>query len=232
MNWWLRQKYRVLLLTMVLLLVAQPLTHDLYGGRLLFNLLWTMVFLAAFQLIFTQRSLRLMALVLGLPSLVGLWTRIALPGLPDYTLVTGFHLVSAAFLGFTTVTIIRAIFREEQVTPDSIYGAFCGYLLNGLAFGHLYCFLATMSPESFHGWAGFRVEIQDEARRHFLLTYFSFITLTTTGYGDIQPASDLARGLAVAEAILGQFYIAVLIAELIGKKVSQTLADQQSNPKR
>jgi hypothetical protein len=56
---------------------------------------------------------------------------------------------------------------------------------------------------------------------HFLLTYFSFVTLTTVGYGDITPAGDTARALAMIEAVAGQFYLAVLIAELVGKRLAQ-----------
>src|SRR5204863_7015600 len=101
-------------------------------------------------------------------------------------------------------------------SADSIYGAFCGYLLVGLIFGHLYRCLEALSPGSFHGNADFMAHVQDERYTHFLLVYFSFVTLTTVGYGDITPASEATRGLAVVEAVIGQFYLAVLIGELIG----------------
>jgi voltage-gated potassium channel Kch len=66
--------------------------------------------------------------------------------------------------------------------------------------------------------------LQVNEDRYFLLAYFSLVTLATVGYGDITPATELARSLAVVEAIVGQFYIAVLIADLIGKKLSQAVA--------
>jgi hypothetical protein len=190
-----------------------------------------MAFLAAFQVIFTQRSVRLAALVLGIPSLAGIWAGDVLPGLPRFHLIVGFHLLAATFISFTMAMILWNIFQEERVTSDSIYGAFCGYLLAGVAFGHLFCFVENLSPGSFQGGPGVTVELRDEDRCHFLLTYFSFITLTTVGYGDIRPGDDAARALAAAEGVLGQFYIAVLIAELIGKRVSQALADQPTNSK-
>jgi hypothetical protein len=68
-------------------------------------------------------------------------------------------------------------------------------------------------------------------RQHFVLTYFSFTTLTSLGYGDITPSSDAARSLAVLESLFGQFFIAILIGELIGKRVSQVIADQQTESK-
>ena len=63
-------------------------------------------------------------------------------------------------------------------------------------------------------------------RTHFLFTYFSFITLTTVGYGDITPGGDTARALALVESVAGQFYLAVLIADLVGKRVAQAVSAQ------
>jgi voltage-gated potassium channel len=116
------------------------------------------------------------------------------------------------------------------VSAESICGALCGYMLLGLAFGHLYCILESITPGAFHGDAEFAIQLRDQSRRHFLLTYFSFATLTTVGYGDITPVRDSARGLSVVEAILGQLYLAVLIAELIGKRVAQALSDRGASP--
>jgi voltage-gated potassium channel Kch len=96
-----------------------------------------------------------------------------------------------------------------------------------LAFGHLYCLLDAIAPGSLRGNAEFAIELGDGETRFFRLTYFSLATLTTLGYGDFIPATDAARGLAVVEAILGQFYIAVLVAELIGRRVSQALSGQR-----
>jgi voltage-gated potassium channel len=70
--------------------------------------------------------------------------------------------------------------------------------------------------------------LQVHEDRYFFLVYFSLVTLATVGYGDITPATELTRSLAVVEAILGQFYIAVLIADLIGKKLTQSVTLPQS----
>jgi hypothetical protein len=69
--------------------------------------------------------------------------------------------------------------------------------------------------------ADLMVQMADQDERRSLLTYFSFMTLTTVGYGDVIPATQPARVLAALEAVTGQFYIAVVMAELIGLKVSQ-----------
>jgi voltage-gated potassium channel Kch len=86
-------------------------------------------------------------------------------------------------------------------------------------FGHLYCFFETAVPGSFEGHGTIPERLPQGERLFFLLGYFSMVTLTTVGYGDIIPATDAVRGLAAVEAVAGQFYIAVLIAELIGRRL-------------
>jgi hypothetical protein len=115
--------------------------------------------------------------------------------------------------------VLRSIYRHETITTDSVCGAFCGYVVLGVAFGHLYSMVETLRPGSFRGDAEVMRQLQDAQLRHFTLTYFSLVTLTTVGYGDITAQTVSARGLAAVEAIVGQFYIAVLIAGLLGRRV-------------
>jgi voltage-gated potassium channel len=219
------RKFLGLLIALVAFLVVYPVLRVLLGQRFIFDVLYTGIFLAAMPLIFTQRSRRRLAMWLGIPTLLGVWAGYVLPGMPRIPLMLAFHLVAALFLSFTVAEILTGIFREPSVSADSIYGAFCGYLLVGLIFGHLYCMIDGALPESFRGSELLSAQLQDGDRRRFLLNYFSFITLTTMGYGQITPQSDVVRGLVVVEAIAGQFYIAVLVAELIGKRVAQAIAN-------
>ena len=223
-----RRKFLALLVSLLLLVVVYPILRDLVETRLLFDTLVTLLFAAALVAVFRGRGNRFLALVLGTPTLVGLWSGYVLPGLPRVPLIVAFHLCGALFFSFVVVTILRSVSREKEVTADAVYGAFCGYLLVGLIFGHLFCVLETLAPGSFRASEPLPAAFPDEDRLHFLLTYFSFITLTTVGYGDVTPASRGARGLAVVEAIVGQFYIAVLMAQLIGIRVAQALAERQS----
>lgn len=108
------------------------------------------------------------------------------------------------------------------MTSDTVCGALCGYVLVGVLFGHIYCAIESLLPGSFHGNGPVVEGLRDERSQHLLLTYFSLATLTTVAYGDIMPARGAARGLSVVEAVTGQFYLAVLIAELIGKRVSRS----------
>jgi hypothetical protein len=228
MSWWLQRKFQSLLLALGMLLIVYPLLRSAFSTRMLLDVLLTIVFLAAFFMIFSQSQLRWLALMLAVPTLVGAWIHYVLPGLPRLPLLVGFHLVAAVFFAFTVATILRVIHKQASVSADAIYGALCGYLLVGLAFAHLYCLTESINPKSFQGNEPLSIQLQEEDRQYFTLVYFSLVTLTSVGYGDITPGSGTARSLAVVEAILGQFYIAVLIGELIGKRVSQAMSRQPS----
>lgn len=111
---------------------------------------------------------------------------------------------------FTVGNVLAYVLHRGPVTEDRIAAAVCGYLLIGILWAGFYAFIDVMMPDSFVSLVGTR-------KGHFYeFLYFSFTTLTTTGYGDIAPASFHARSLANAEQLLGVFYIALLIARLTG----------------
>jgi len=227
MSWVKEYRYRWLFLALMLLLLGYPLVHLSYSARIIYDSLMTLVFLASLGIIFTDNRLRFLAVVLALPTLFSGWTGHMLPGFPHEPLVRGYHVIAMVFLSLTITVILRDLSRQKTVTVDSIYAAFSGYMLAGLGFGHAYCLVEELMPGSFQG-IDHSAAIDGTGHLRYLLSYFSFMTLTTVGYGDITPQSSIARGLATIEAIVGQFYIAVLIAELIGKRVSQAIVSQQS----
>jgi hypothetical protein len=213
-----RRKYLALLLALVLLFVAYPVSRHSTAARVAYDVLLSLIVLGVFLPVFPTARLRLLAATVGVPMLVVNWTGYVRPDLP---LDRGVHALAAVFLGFLAAMIVTEVSRQGRVTADSVNGALCGYLLVGIAFGHLYCLVESVAPGSFCAQGTLAEELQG-GRRRFLLTYFSFATLTTLGYGDIIPATNLARSLSATEAILGQFYVAVLIAEFVGKRIAQT----------
>jgi voltage-gated potassium channel len=226
MTWLKRWRFLGLMLALIMLLVVYPVLSGFAWTRLLLDVLLTLVFVGGLLTIIAQRRLRVVALLLAIPTLAGLWTGYVIPGMPREKMGIGFHICAVLFLTFVIGVTFQAVHKEERVTADAINGAFCGYLLAGLAFGHIYCLLEILAPGSFLGNGEFAAQVANSDHRHFVLTYFSFVTLTTVGYGDITPASAPSRAWAVVEAIVGQFYIAVLVAELIGKRVAQVLSNR------
>lgn len=223
------RKYLSLLLAVVGLVALYPVLLAAPDSRVLLSVLVTVVFLTSFRVVARDRAFRHAALLLGVPTLAGLWVGLLLPGSQRTAVGLAFHVFGASFYAVMIGAILRDVYRSPGVTPDSVYGAFCGYVLTGVVFGHVYSVIETLHPGSFRGDA--LAEVMSDNRRHFLLTYYSLVTLATVGYGDVVPGSDPARGLAVVEAITGQFYIAVLVAELIGKRVGQPPADASPPPR-
>jgi hypothetical protein len=226
-----RLKFTLLLLTLLLLLVAHPLLDN--GSVMpasLYPPLRGLVHLAAVGILFQRPGSRIGALVFGLPTLAGIVAHYLWPGAPPSLTTVMLHFFPAVLIGFTVIVILRTIFQVGEVSADSINGAFCGYVLLGLAFGHLYCVVESFRPGSFHLQEHVGTLPDEDGRRHALLTYFSLITLTTVGYGDITPQSGPARTFAWVEAVIGQFYVAVIIAELIALKVSAAIRDRRGDP--
>jgi hypothetical protein len=225
-----RWKFTVLLVALICLLVVHPL---IYGNEaflaLVYDLLLAVVFLTAILVLFQRRKSRVMATLLGFPTLASAFANQFWPVATPVYVIVFFQLVSFMFLGYTVVTILMTILVDAEVSADSINGALCGYLLIGAAFGHLYCFVESVRPGSFLVQEHFGLLALEEGRRHSLLTYFSLVTLTTLGYGDITPHSPPARSLACVEAIIGQFYVAVIIAGLVALRVSAAIREHGSD---
>jgi hypothetical protein len=220
-SWYAHRRYSFLLLALMLLFVVYPISGAHVVGRWFPDVLLTLVFVAVFLALFTKKSHRLAAALLGGLAVLANWVGYLVPGLPREPLAIVFNTSAVVFLGFTAVTILLTLHEAEAVTGDSLAAAFTGYLLAGLVFAHLYCIVEALAPGSYKVPPELVADLADVTGCRDVLVYFSFVTLTTVGYGDITPATATARQLAWVEAIVGQFYIAVVMAELIGLKVAQ-----------
>ncbi|HET9694758.1 MAG TPA: ion channel [Steroidobacteraceae bacterium] len=110
--------------------------------------------------------------------------------------------------------ILRFVFARRQLDTDGIFATVAAYLLVAFAFAQAYTLLATVDPASFQ--TPVPLSERSPQQMHGDLVYYSLITLATVGYGDILPTTDVARTLAVIEATVGQFYVAVIVAVFVG----------------
>jgi hypothetical protein len=124
-----------------------------------------------------------------------------------------------SYLGVLAYSFLRHVFAMRRVTANVICAALCLYLVLGLFWGALFGLLECWAPNSFAGGLLDPASGLDEKRDY--LNYFSFVTLSTLGYGDITPQTRGAAALCQAEAILGQFFTIVLVARLVGMQVAQ-----------
>jgi len=200
--------YGVLLLVLLILFVVAPLLpaeRAGFGVEFFFDLvLVTGAYSAAWQ----SRH-RLPFLVLTAVTLAMRWTDMAL----DHS---AFSLASIVvvflWLVYAIGLIVTALFRMEKVNTNAILGAIVAYILTAVAFAMAFLLIELLQPSSFTGLPTGGVQRELE---HALL-YFSFVSITTMGYGGILPVSALARSTASIEGVFGTLYLAVMIARLVG----------------
>jgi hypothetical protein len=118
-----------------------------------------------------------------------------------------------ACLSILVIVTVRIALRPGLVDAYRVIAGIAGYLLIGLTWTFAYQLVLTRSPDAIHFVAG---PINDSIQQPSHLIYYSFITLCTVGYGDAYPVHPVVRSLAVAEALIGQLYLAILIASLVG----------------
>lgn len=129
----------------------------------------------------------------------------------------GSMLAMLIFLATAMAVAMKQIALDSKVSTNRIIGAICVYLMLGVIWALMYSLLDAAVPGSFSGIAEHQAGAWDPD-----WVYFSFVTLTTLGYGDLLPLTLSARALAYFEAIVGQFYLAILVAGLVGAYLSET----------
>ncbi len=156
------------------------------------------------------------SLVLGIPALLsmvsGRFTHAGLLPMAQSVLV-------AAFLGYTAYVVLSSILRTRGITSQEVFGALSVYLLLGMTWQFFFALCLQADPGAISFPEGPSSLTSSPAESELTmqnLTYFSFVTLSTLGYGDIVPISRMARTLAWMEAVFGQLFLAVLVARLVG----------------
>ena len=131
--------------------------------------------------------------------------------------------ISVVWLIYADSIIIAHLFKRRDVTVDTILGAMVAYLLVAVAFTFVFEIIEIQNPGSFSGLADGAALDRSELTNSMM--YLSLVCITTMGFGDIVPVSDIARPLAVLEGVFGQLYLAVMIARLVGLHIAGTRDD-------
>jgi amino acid transporter len=131
---------------------------------------------------------------------------------------------------FVTWHLLRGVLRQREITSETISMSISVYLLLGFTWGLFYIVLHHVQPLAFNLGSPPAPDSGASEQKAFpILIYFSLTTLATIGYGDITPVSLQARYAAVAEGIMGQFYMAILVARLVGMQMSQVASRQEEH---
>src|SRR6478609_5662237 len=198
-----------LLVALVLLFVFFPFVEEVKGGDVIVSILLSLVLLSAVLAVADRKGVFFIALVLAIPAIVGRWISHFRPDLvpPPVFLVAGLALIA-----FVVANLLRFVLRAPSVNTEVLCASISAYLMLGLLWTVAYWLVAQVSPNAF---AFNTPGGTKQTMAGFEAFYFSFITLSTVGYGDITPVSRIARWLAAMEAMTGLLYVTVLIARLV-----------------
>jgi hypothetical protein len=206
--------FSALLATLAATLLLTPFVSDDSGDVSRFRFFGSAVILAGIYAVSRRRILLFAGLALALPAIALEWW-LALHPAP--ALVIAHFALSLGFLCYTAAVILYTILDEERVTLDTVLGGISVYLLLGLIWVLAYSMVEHLAPGSFRADGAPLPRPRDPGEfRQPDLMYFSYVTLTTVGYGDVLAKTTVARALAAAEAVTGSLYLAVFVARLVG----------------
>ena len=216
-----KRKYLVLILMLVGDLITESSGRRALLGPVMSDAAITLVALVVFVVVFEGWRERAVAFIAATAASAVNWSRYLPTASEHETLrAVAHHGLMVAFLGFAVTVILRNILTRQDVTGDDVLGTVCGYLLAAALWANAYALTEVLVPGSFNlsqemkgvsTWQG----------RTAVFSYFSLVTLTTMGYGDITPVRAPATAFATLEAVFGQFYIAVVVAQLVGLRLAQ-----------
>lgn len=206
-----RWRHLALLISILLLFLTAPFVVSLHDGILIMNVISVTVLVAGSYALSERKYLFAIAVMLSAITIAGTALVLAFQQ-PWAKLFSASSIV--ALVAFFAVTILSYVLGSGRVNADKIFAAICVYMLLGYGWAFVYSILLELEPGSFAAASDF--SNNDYVGRMLQLRYFSFVTLTTMGYGDIVPRSPLARTMAVLEAVMGQFYLVALIGRLVG----------------
>ena len=198
----------IFLAALVALIIVPALAPDWLPGRFLVDALFSLILISGAKAVADRPRTTLIVSVIAVAALLVRWASWLYPaaGLAVWREIS--TLVSLIALSCVTLAVV---FRAGPITTRRIEGAIAVYLLLGFTWAQAYELVTLWQPGAF--------AIMVEGRNPNPWTYYSFVTLTTMGYGDIMPVHPLARALAVLEALTGQLYLAILLARLVSLQV-------------
>jgi hypothetical protein len=196
----------------ILIFVVLPLREAGLPGRIFFDLIIVALMILGALTVNQSRLATAFVVILVLATFVVLVAGRIRP--TSLLHIAGSVLTTIVLLLYIRIVLL-VMFRAGPVTWSRIQGGVCAYLILGLAFGSAFELLEEIHPGSFH-FVSAPADIDQLTSK---LTYFSFSTLTTVGFGDITPLHPFARSLAISEAIVGQLFPAILIGALVAMAI-------------
>ncbi len=210
-------RFLFLLVTLLLWIGLVPFLerNDFFEVHLLLDIAFSGIFLSTIFAVSPTRRQGLLVTLLGLSAIIMTWVSYRLP---TPVILTTKLTLTVLFLTYAVIRILTFIFTARRISRDVIFASIVVYLIIGLIWAIAYQMLEHYMPGSLGLIDG------PFGENNYLYTYYSFVTLTTLGYGDVTPLNDIAGSFAIMEAIIGQLYMTVLVARLVGMHIAHSAA--------
>jgi hypothetical protein len=211
-------KFLIMLLALIGVILFHPLIDNVVHIQFLIEIFLSLLFLSCIFAVSFKKQHPIIAALLAMPTFTIMWTS-------HFVDIGGFehvkNLFGMLFMLYLIILFLEHFFRQDEINREVIFGALVVFLLMGLMWGYGYTLLEHLQPGSFNHPAGLS-ELDLGA-----FDYFSFVTITTLGYGDITPVSAPARAMVMVQAVIGQVYLAVLVAWLVGINIAQRIEKKE-----
>ena len=216
-------RHAVMLVSLIVLLMALPLDSKIPDWLPIYPMLLSFVLLSAVFVNSMRNWVLWTAIAVGF---IGISGNIYTIFVESLTVRVVSSICSMALMGFATLVMGNSLLRAKRVNMDTVIGGICVYLLIGILFAMGLILMVEFDYAAFTkaGETVSRFGANPDGYAKDLI-YYSFVTLTTLGYGDITPRSDFAQMLAVAEALIGQLYLTVFLARLVASFVASGRQD-------
>lgn len=212
-----KSKYFYLLLALFLYFISTSFLSPYHYSGIFLSILFSGFIVYCLFSLTTNQFIVILVSILGAITLFLHWLINIKYSIQHTNLYISFYIFDIIFLLTIIYSVISSIINDKKITFDTLFGAICSYLLIGFMWGLIYLLINTIDPTAFSQQL-ISSTIHENLKHAF---YYSFTTLTTLGYGDILPRTDIARTASWVEAVVGQIYLVVWISELVGKRIMQ-----------
>jgi len=211
--WTTDRGFSVLLGSLVALIFVMPPLRSRREATLFMQIFFALAFVSGLSVSTTSRAARLVGTMIFAGAIALYWLDDFNPGVGLETWAALTRVLAVLLL---TALALHQVFRAGPITIQRIRGAVAAYLLLGLTWANMYELIHGVWPDAFH----FSEAPLSRVDLSTALAYYSFVTLTTVGYGDITPVHPIARSAAILEALAGQLFPAIFIARLVAMEFS------------
>ncbi|MDE1462316.1 ion channel [Spartinivicinus poritis] len=209
-----RYSFASLFICLIFVGIVYPFIPKLVTQNILLKASFSILLVSSVYIFSHNKKALVICLLLAIPTAISSWLAI-IRDVPEIVLILD-NATNVVFFLYVIFELIKIIFSASVVTRNIIYGAMSIYLLLGIMWAFVYALLDLLIIDAFGGSS------YQSAHDLSQFIYFSYVTLTTLGYGDMMPLAGPVQSIAAMEAITGQFFLTILVARLVGMHISQT----------